>query len=70
MRMLVKYAAEPLGKNRAGQTPGDIARARGYKKIAEVVDNAVPGTPPGAGGPGFRTLYDDDKPKPAPPTRR
>jgi ankyrin repeat protein len=70
VRYLVKVCAEPQGKNRAGQTPGDIARARGYKTIAEIVDDAVPGTPPGSGGPGFRTLYDDeDKPKPTSPRR-
>ncbi len=61
VRLLVKVAAEPQGKNRAGQTPGDLARARGYRTIATLVDEAVPGKPPGS-TPGFRTLYDDDKP--------
>jgi ankyrin repeat protein len=70
VRYLVKYASAPQGKNRAGQTPGDIARARGYKTIATIVDDAIPGAPPGSGGPGFRTLYDDDKPAPVSPRRR
>ncbi|MEJ2174316.1 MAG: ankyrin repeat domain-containing protein [bacterium] len=69
IRLLVKYAAEPRGRNRAGQTPGDLARARGYKTIAQIVDDAVPGEPPGS-SPGFRTLYDDDKPAPVSPRRR
>lgn len=69
IRLLVKYAAEPRGRNRAGQTPGDLARARGYKTIAKIVDDAVPGEPPGS-SPGFRTLYDDDKPAPGSPRRR
>lgn len=68
VRLLVKYAAEPQGKNRAGQTPGDLARARGYRTIAGIVDDAVPGKLPGS-TPGFRTLYDDEKPAASPPRR-
>ena len=63
------YAIRSYYENRAGQTPGDIARARGFKTIAKIVDDAIPGEPPGSGGPGFRTLYDDDKPKPSSPRR-
>jgi len=69
IRLLVKHAAKPQGRNRAGQTPGDLARARGYKTIAQIVDDAVPGEPPGSSQ-GFRTLYDDDKPAPVSPRRR
>jgi len=70
VRYLVKYCAAPQGKNRAGRTPGDIARARGFTTIAKIVDDAIPGAPPGTGGPGFRTLYDDDeKNKPTSPRR-
>ena len=69
VRYLVTRAAEPKARNRAGQTPGDIARARGYKTIATVVDDAVPGKPPGSST-GFKTLYDDDKPEAVSPRRR
>ncbi len=62
VRFLATRAAEPKAKNREGQTPGDIARKRGYTKIAEIVDDAIPGQAPGGGGSGFRTLYDDDTP--------
>ena len=47
-----------------GQTPGDIARKRGYATIAKIIDDAIPGQAPGSGGAGFRTLYDDEKPSP------
>jgi ankyrin repeat protein len=64
VRFLATHAADPKAKNREGQTPSDIARKRGYAKIAEIMDDAIPGEAPGSGGTGFRTLYDDDKPSP------
>ena len=64
VRFLATHAADPKAKNREGQTASDIARKRGYAKIAEIMDAAIPGDAPGSGGTGFRTLYDDDKPSP------
>ncbi len=64
VRFLATHAADPKAKNREGQTPGDIARKRGYATIAKIIDDAIPGQAPGSGGAGFRTLYDDEKPSP------
>jgi len=39
-RLLLARTSEPRTKNADGLTPGDIARERGYRDLAKLLDNA------------------------------